>query len=346
MLITLLLMGRQRIVTKIGKFSFIVLIAAAVTLPWLFFTYQQYASGTLETWFYSAQVGNDKRLAYSTRFPSPIFYLIEMVWPYPHVHPISLFVYVFTLLGLGFLLKRRKQEDKFLLIGFFVVYFIFTLITSKDWRYITLVFPILAVSGSEFILFLWDNAIKKLKVPYASISTKKRTKIAATVLVLLASASVIYSSWEAYVWIESDQAPVPIGNACRYVAKNSKLNETTVALFTSNLFSIDMITFYLETYDSGQRELLPYPEKPVDVYASIPNERMLFLCLNVLVKRLETLNVKYLVLVESGNELYFNSTLRSSDVLESMLYTERFVLEKEFGIFPRRVFIIRFVSSS
>ena len=117
-------------------------------------------------------------------------------------------------------------------------------------------------------------------------------------------------------------------------------------MFTSNIFSIDMMRFYLETYGSGHRELLQYPEKPADVYASVPNERMLLLGLNVLVKRLEALNVKYLVLVESGNELYFNSTIRSSDVLESMLYTEQFVLEREFGIFPRRVFILRFVSSS
>jgi len=346
MLVTLLFMGKQRIITKLGKFSFIVLIAAAVFLPWFFLTYQQYASGTLETWFYSAQVGNDKRLAYSTRFPSPIFYLIEMVWPYPHVHPISIFVYIFSLFGLGFLLKRRKQEDKFLLIGFFVVYSVFTLITSKDWRYITLVFPILAVSGSEFILSLWDKAVERLRLSHTSFRTKKFTKIAATVLILLASGSVIYSSWEAYVWIESDQTPVPIGDACRYVAENSALNETAVALFTSNVFSLDMMKFYLETYDSGQRDLLQYPEKPADVYASVPTERLLFLGLNVLVKRLEALNAKYMLLVESGNELYFNSTLRSSDVLESMLYTERFVLEQEFGSFPRRVFILRFVSSS
>ncbi|MCW4016048.1 MAG: glycosyltransferase family 39 protein [Candidatus Bathyarchaeota archaeon] len=346
MLVTLLIMGRQRIVNRIGKFLFIVLIAVAICLPWIFLTYQQYASETLGTWLYSLQMGNEKRLAYSTRFPSPIFYLIEMTWPYPYIHPISIFVYIITLLGLIFLLTRRKQEDKFLLITFTVVYFVFTLITSKDWRYITLVFPILAICGSEFILALWDKTRTKLKAPHISLRTKNITKISAIALVLLVSASVVYSSWEAYLWVETEQAYVPVGDACKYVAENTVFDQTTVVLFTSNMFSLDMVKFYMQIYDPDHREMLLYPEQPNDVFSTVPNKKLFVMTLTVLIERFEALNVKYLVLFEYGNNLYFNSDLRPTDVLELMLENERFTLEKEFGSVPRRIFIIRFLSSS
>lgn len=339
MLVSLLVMGRQRIVTKLGKFSFIVIIAAAVILPWFIFAYQQYSSGTLGTWLYALQVGNEERLAYSTRFPAPIFYLIEMTWPYPHVHPISLFVYIFTLLGLAFWLKRRRQEDKFLLISFFVVYSVFTLITSKDWRYITLVFPILAISGSEFILSLWDKAKNIMRAPHVSFRTKNFTKVAAAVLVLLASASVIYSSWETYLWLETDQVYVPIEEACQYVAERTTLNEKIVVLCAGNYFSADMVEFYLLLSNPNQEPPMQYPESAVDAYTPFFN-------VTWLIESSETLNVKYLLLYEHGNITFFQSELTSHDVLETMLNTNRFVDEKEFGSFPRQIFILRFLSNS
>ncbi len=345
MLVSLLVMGRKRIVTKLGKFSFIVIIAVAVVLPWFLVIYQQYASETLATWFYSLQMGNEERLVYSTRFPSPIFYLIEMIIPYSHIHPISLLVYIFSLLGLGFWLGRRSKVDKFLLIGFFVVYSVFTLIPSKDWRYITLVFPILAISASDFIVFLLGKAKENLRAPHIGFREKSITKIAATALVVLVSVSVIFSSWQAYLWVESDQIYVPVEEACQYVSEHSAINETAVALFTSNLFSVEIMRLYLAIYDSGQRELWKYPENPVDVYGSIPNYRMLIFCLTALVKRFEASSVNYLVLFEYGNNAFYQSDLRASDVLKGMRSTGRFVLEKEFGSFPRRIFIIRFSSS-
>jgi 4-amino-4-deoxy-L-arabinose transferase-like glycosyltransferase len=339
MLVSLLFMGRQRIVTKLGKFLFLLIIVAAVVLPWFFFAFQQYAAGTLGTWFYTLQMGNEGRLVYSGRFPSPVFYLIEMIYPYSHIHPISIPVYIFALLGLGFWLGRRGQGDKFLLIGFFVVYSVFTLIPTKDWRYITLVFPILAISASNFILLLLDKAKENLRAPHISFRDRSITKVAATALVVLVSVSAIFSSWQAYLWVKMDHIHVPVGEACQYVAEHSVLNETAVALFATNLFSMHMMRFYLAIHDPGQRELWQYPENPVDVFEPQFNATLL-------IEQSEALNVKYLLLFEHGNNPFFNLDWRYSDVIKRIYDTGRFVEETEFGSAPRRIFIIRFLSNS
>src|ERR1039458_4679328 len=43
---------------------------------------------------------------------------------------------------------RRKPEDKFLLVWFIVIYVVFTLISNKQWRYVTPLFPVLAISAT------------------------------------------------------------------------------------------------------------------------------------------------------------------------------------------------------
>jgi len=298
MLVSVLFMGRQHIVNRLGKFLFIAIIVAAVVLPWFVVTYQQYASGMLEKWLYVLRMGNEERLAYSTRFPTPIFYLIEMTQPYSHIHPIYFPIYFLALLGLGLWLWRRRGEDKFSLITFSAVYVVFTVITSKDWRYITLVFPILAVSASEFILFLWDKAKDRLRAPHISFREKNVTKVAAAALVLLVSVSVIYSSWEAYVWVEFDHVNIPIGEASQYVAEQTTLNETIVVLCGGNYFSADMVEFYLLISNPNREQPMQYPELPVDAYMPIFN-------VTWLIESSEALNVKYLLLYEQGNITFF-----------------------------------------
>jgi 4-amino-4-deoxy-L-arabinose transferase-like glycosyltransferase len=339
MFVSLLFMWRKRIPKIVGEFLFIAIIAVAVVLPLFFFAYQQSVSETLGEWLYVIQVGNEERMSYSGRFPFPIFYLIEMIYPYSNIHPISIPVYIFALLGLGFWLWRRRSEDKFSLIWFFVVYSVFTLIPNKNWRYITLVFPILAISASDFILLLLDKAKENLRAPHISFRDRSVTKVAATALVVLVSVSVIFSSWQAYSWVKMDQIYVPVEEACQYVAEHSVLNETAVALFTSNLFSMEMMRFYLAIHDPGQRELWHYPEKPVDVFELQFNATLL-------IEQSEALNVKYLLLFEHGNNPFFKSDWRYSDVIKIMLNTGRFVKEPEFGSAPRRIFIIRFLSNS
>jgi hypothetical protein len=338
-LISLLYFGKQRFSIKLSKFLLILVVAGAVIAPWVVLTYQQYATKMFGKWLYVAGMGNEERLAYSTRFPIPIFYLIEMTQPYPHIHPIAFPVYTLALLGLGLWLWRRRESDKFSLITFAVVYLVFTIITSKDWRYITLVFPILAVSASEFILFLWDKAKDRLRVPHISFRQKNLTKVAAAALVLLVSVSVVYSSWEAYVWVEFDHVNIPVEEASQYVVERVTPDEKIVVLCGGNYFSADMVEFYLLVSDPDQEQPMQYPELAVDAYEPFFN-------FTWLIESSEALNVKYLLLFEHGNITFYESDLKSHDVLETMLDTDRFAVEEEFGTFPRRIYVLRFLSNS
>ena len=335
MLVSVFFMWRERILAKLGKFSLMLIIAGAIALPWIFFTYQKDASGTLEKWLYVLQVGNEETLVYSKRFPLPMFYIIEMTYPYPDIHPISLPIYILALLGLGFWLWRRRREDKFSLIWFFVVYSVFTLIPAKSWRYVTLVFPVLAVSASDFILLIWDKVKDGLRARQTSLRKMNITKVATTVFIFLVLASVLYSSRDAYLWVEKYQVYVPVEEASQYVAKRSALDETIIVLCPSNLFNMDMVKFYLRMYGPNQRAVWQYPEMPVDAYIPLFN-------VTELIERSEALNVKYLLLYEYGNIPFFQSELTFHEVFEMLHYTGRFVFEAEFGEHPRRIFIISF----
>jgi hypothetical protein len=342
-LFVLLFLSKKRIQNKICEILLIAMIMVVIALPWVVFTYEQLSSEILETWFYSLQMGSESRLAYSTRFPLPIFYFLEIFRPYSYIHPISLFIYIFSLIGLGLWLMRRNQIDKFLVIGFFVTYTFFTIITSKDWRYISIIFPILAISGSEFISWLYDRVKNGLDAPIVDVSRKRFYKILTTVFILLVCSSIIYSIWDSYVWLESEHFNYPVREACQYVAENSIVDETAVAFFPTNYFNIGIMRFFMEIYDSGQRRLLQYPENAVDVFRPLPNDERFFLSLNILMKRFEVMNVKYLLLIEWETKYYFEEFYDSSDVLENLNATGHFILETEIGSYPHRMFIIRFL---
>ena len=340
MLISGFFMWRKHIRKKIGKFVIMAIIAGAVVLPWFFLAYQQHASANLGTWFYAIQVGSEERTFYSEQFFLPLFYLKEMTYPYMDIHPISLPLYILAFLGLGFWLWRRKPEDKFFLIWFFVVYSVFTIIPNKNWRYVTPVFPILAVSASDFILFIWDKVKDGLKAYRNSLHRISVLKVVVTaVFVLLIGASLVHSWGDAYYWVEKDHVYIPLTEASRYVSENSAVNESVAVLFTGNYFSTDMVKFYLQTYDSDERELWTYPENPADAYKPTFNETLL-------IERCDASNVKYLLLYEHHDVTYFESDEKSYDVLDMMLNSGSFSKETEFGNYPRRIFIIRFLSNS
>ncbi len=340
MLVSGLLMWRERVLKKMGKILLLAIVAVAVILPWVFIAYQQYASETLGTWLYTLQVGNEERLAYGRRFPLPIFYLIEMTYPYMDIHPISFPIYLLALFGLGFWVWRRRPEDKFSLIWFIVVYVFYTLIGNRNWRYVLTVFPILAVSASDFILFIWDKVKEGLGANKHRLRKTAITKVVAVaVFVLLLGALVVYSLGDAYYWVGKDHVHIPVKEASQYVSENSAVNEAAVVLFTGNYFSTDMVKFYLQIYDPGERELLTYPEDAVDAYKPVFNGTWL-------IERCEALNVKYLLLYEHGNVTYYQSDWKSYDVLDMMLDTGSFTLETEFGSYPRHIYMLRFLSNS
>ena len=336
MVVSGLLLRKNRRDT-LGKILLIAIIAVAVVLPWLFLEYQQYTSEGLETLLYTVQVGNEERFVYGERFPLPVFYLIEMTYPYIDIHPISLPIYIISFLGLGYWMWRRKPEDKFALIWFIVVYGVYTLfIPNRNWRYVIPIFPLLAVSASDFILYIWNKLKASITVPKLRLQSKLLRKVVAAVFVLFIATSIVYSLQNAYYWVEKDHVAIPVKEATQYVTENSAPNETAVILFTSNYFSPDIVKFYLMTYDSGERELWAYPEAPADVYKPVFNETLL-------IEGCETLDMKYLFLYEYGNSTYFQSELRADNILDILLTSGSFTLEKTFGSQPRRIFIIQFL---
>ena len=142
----------------------LVVAAVLVVVPWIVIAYQVYASKIFSQWIYALQVGNPEKSVYSDRYPSPIFYFIEVVWPYNNFHPISIFIYILGLAGLGFLVWRHNKSDQFTVLWFAAVFIFFSLIANKEWRYVLPLFSALAISAAVLILFLYgkvDGAWKK-----------------------------------------------------------------------------------------------------------------------------------------------------------------------------------------
>jgi hypothetical protein len=99
-----------------------------------------------------------------------------------------------------------------------------------------------------------------------------------------------------------------------------------------------MVKFFLLTSEQGERDLWDYPEKAADVYTPIFNEAWL-------IEQCKVLDVKFLLLYEHGDNTYYQSDLKSYDVLEAMFDSGSFTLEKKFGTYPHQIFVIRFTNS-
>ena len=148
-----------------------------VIVPRIIIAYQVYASKTLSQWLYALQIGNPEKSVYSDRYPSPIFYLIEVVWPYDNFHPISIFIYALAFAGLGFLVWRHSKSDQFVLIWFVSIFVFFSFIDNKEWRYVLPMFPALAIAFAVLILFLFGkvDGVWKRQV---TANKKRNAKIA------------------------------------------------------------------------------------------------------------------------------------------------------------------------
>jgi 4-amino-4-deoxy-L-arabinose transferase-like glycosyltransferase len=343
----------------------LVITVVAVTVPLLFVFYWLYSSGMLNQWLYAMNIGNPDKTLYSTglnRFPAwfdplpnwiqvPIFYLIEMTEPYSNVHPISFFLYAVGLVGLGWLALRRKAEDKYLLIWFAVVYIFFTAIPNRQWRYLIPLFPVLAMSGASLITSALGKAQKTWKLPQLSVSKKRLVHIAAGLLLAFTLVGAAYSVSDAYSWVAKDQIYIPVQEATDYAAAHLAPNESIMVMCAQNLFSMDMVRFYINA--QGKNNLVvQYPALPVDTYTPDFN-------ITEFVQECRQNNVKYVFTYEFGGDVpYFNTTLSLMGVYEMLYESGKFQylsgnamiedlvkqgLIPAFGTNPRRIFILTFL---
>ncbi|PVX24740.1 MAG: hypothetical protein CW716_09450 [Candidatus Bathyarchaeum sp.] len=336
-IVSWLLMLRKRLTKNMRKFVLLALVAAAIVVPWILIMSQQVTPEAISRWFYTVSEGSDERVEYGRRIPLPIFYLVEMTYPYMDLHPISLPIYIIAFLGISYWLWRRKPEDKFSLIWFIVVYVFYTLfISNRNWRYVIPLFAILAVSASDFIILIWNKITAPIKAPQPKPPRILLRKIAAALFVVLIAASLVYSLMNAYYWIELEHVHVPAKDASQYVSQNSLPNEAAVLLFPVNYFSPDAVNFFLLQHDSSERVLLEYPKDPADVYTPVFNE-------TALIEHCESLNVTFLLLYENGNKTYYQTPMKAYDALDMLVDSGSFMLETTFGSSPQQVYVIRYL---
>ncbi|MGE5187940.1 MAG: hypothetical protein ACM3JE_02815 [Betaproteobacteria bacterium] len=310
----------------------------AVVIPWIVVAYQVYTSKILEEWLYAMQVGNPEKFTYSGRYPAPIFYLIEMVWPYEIVHPISIFLYGIGLTGLVFLAIRHTRPDKYMLICFLSTFVFFTLITNKEWRYVLPLFPILAVTASVLILF----GYRKLSLPKKQVLKRRQLqlKVVAGVFIVLIAGAMAYSIYDTYVVTAYYDVSIELEPATLYAMNHMQNNQSIAVLCPFNFFSQDMINFYLAKNGNNQIKVSQYPSLPVDTYTP-----------NFNITDFTTLcrqnNVKYVFSYENGGTTtYYNSTLNLMQIYEQLYTSGNFsewTDEETFGSNPRRIIILTFL---
>lgn len=343
MIAAILVLCRKKLRLRFSKFLVLPLIAILVVVPWVLVLYQINGLGKLGELLYVVQEGGQDRAVYSGRFPMPIFYLLEMTWPFTDipVHPISLALYILGLCGLALWAYRRKTEDKFFLVWFIVVYVFFTLIPNKQWRYVTPLFPVLAISASSFIFFVYGKIGAVWKQGQVNLSNPRVRQIAAALCIALAASAIFYSGYEAYQMTARDQIHIPIEEVTHYAAGNMTRNESMVVLCAFNLFSQDMCRFYLPA-NMPKDQVWQYPELAVDSFTPNFNiTEFIDLC--------EEHNTKWILLYDYGSQTpFFNTTLTIQEVKTMMYATGRFGKIagepwRGFGTEPYRIFIFGFL---
>ena len=339
MLLSILFLARGQLKRAFSRFTLLIGIASLVAVPWIVIAYQVYASKTLSQWLYALQIGNPEKSVYSDRYPSPIFYLIEVVWPYSNFHPISIFTYALALAGLGFLAWRHSKSDKFVLIWFVIIFVFFSLIDNKEWRYVLPLFPALAIASAVLILFLYDkvNGAWKKQV---TANKKQNAKIAAGVLIALAAGAMAYSVYDSYSITAFFNIQIELEPATVYAMDRMQNNQTILVLAPFNFFSQDMVRFYLWKNGNTQIQTYQYPTLPVDTYTPKFN-------ITELISQCKQHNVKFLFTYEKGGTVpYYNTTLNLQQIYEQLYASGNFsqiTQEATFGTNPRRILILTFL---
>jgi 4-amino-4-deoxy-L-arabinose transferase-like glycosyltransferase len=311
----------------------VVAAAAAVAAS---LVYVLYASGILNVWLYAIQVGTADKSLYSVRFPVPVFYLVEMTWPYSDVHPISLLLYAAGLAGLGLFAYRRKPGDKLLLLWFIAVYALFTVIPNRQWRYVTLLFPVLAISASTLLVSAYGKAHENWQKMHRSLPRRAATKLAAAVLIAFAATGVFFSCLDAYSWVAKDQIQVPIEQATAYAAQTLSPNQSIAIACPLNFLNNDMVWFYLNVKAPSQSEVWQYPKLAVDAYKPDFN-------LSEFTSLCQQHKAKYVLLYEyGGTARYFQTELTPNDVYNTLIDSGNFTSAASYGDEPKRVFVLTF----
>ena len=180
MFLSILFLCRQKLKITLAKFLVILVIVVLVVTPWVLIVYQQAGPVKFESSLSAVQDGGQARSVYSTRFFTPVYYLIEMTWPFNQAptHPIALPIFTLGLCGLALFAYRRKKQDLFLLTWFIVIYVFFTFfVGNRQWRYVDTLFPILAISAASFLMFMYGR-IRTWKPKPIDISGNRLKKFA------------------------------------------------------------------------------------------------------------------------------------------------------------------------
>ncbi|MCL1976695.1 MAG: glycosyltransferase family 39 protein [Candidatus Bathyarchaeota archaeon] len=340
MLLSSILLVRKQLKFVFKKLSTVIATAGLVVTPWIIICYQVYKSGFLGQWFYVLQTGNVGRSVYSTRFPLPIFYFIEMVWPHNDFHPISIFCYILGLTGLAYMTWRHKREDKFLLLWFAVIFIFYTLIPNKDWRYVVPLFPILAISASSIVLALGGTLQKAWKKP-SSVNRKRLAKTASVVLIAVVAGAMFYSTYDTYSFtLKTNSITIDIEGATSYALTHMEDNKSIMVLCPLNFFNYDMAQFYLWEKGDYHTKVFQYPSLAVDAYTPDFN-------ITELIEQCKQYNIQYVLAYEYGGVTvqYYETTLNFQRVYEQLYASGNFTHiteEQTFGTSPHRIFILNF----
>jgi 4-amino-4-deoxy-L-arabinose transferase-like glycosyltransferase len=336
--VSILFLARDHLKRALSRFALLFATSIAVVSPWIIVAYQVYANKIFSQWLYALQVGNPNKFAYSDRYPAPIFYFIDIVWPYNTVHPISIFIYLISITGLGFLALRHSRFDKFVLIWFVSTFVFFTLITNKEWRYVLPLFPTLAIATAALILFGYC----KLKTwrEKASINKQRQRKIIAGLFIAVVAAAMAYSVYDAYSITSYFDITIEVEPATIYALNHMQNNQSIMVLGPFNFLSQDMVKFYLSKNGNNQIETYQYPTLPVDAYTPEFN-------ISELINQCRQYNVKFLFTYEYGGTVpYYNTTLNLQQIYQQLYESGNFSQisnQATFGVNPRRIIILTFL---
>ena len=320
--------------TKLPRLAVAIGALAAVTVT----AYLLISGGTLNYLLYAFGVGSQQKAAYSTIYPAPIYYLVEVTSFTSQLHPISLLLYAVGLAGLGLMVYRRKPADKLLLLWFIVVYAVFTLIPNREWRYVTVACPVLAIAASTLATSGFGWLQRRWRIAGNGLN-RWTQKAGAILLIAVVLVGVYFSSTEAYNFVAADQVQVPVDQASTFVAQSLGKNQTVLVICPLNRLNKYMVSFYLSAKgksEVGNDTVLQYPALAVDSFTpQVNSTELVTIC--------QQNNVKYALLYDyGGNTPFYNSTLTEQEVYGMLNQTGSFSSVITFGNSPNRIIVLDF----